>query len=123
MKKVALLSLLGIQLLYGSYPSVETPPKLEAFIKENIGLENFFDGKNINANEISVKKIKDFTYFSFYIYKSVSMTTGIYFDKNNKTHHLRLKKQKYLLTVLLQDEDNKDTGLKNSTVTFLFTRN
>jgi hypothetical protein len=100
----------------------QTPPNLEAFILRNIGLEEFFNGKNIDAKEILVKKIKDFTYFSFDIFKTVSMTTGITFDQNNKAHHLLLGKQKYSLTLRLEEVSNADTGLKNSVIIFVFTK-
>lgn len=121
-RAIFFLLLIGGQFSYAAYIVEQTPPKLEAFIKKNIGLENFFDGKNINSNEIVVKKTKDFTYFSFYIYKSVSMSIGVVFDKNNKLHHLQLGKQKYALTLALEEDTNPSTGLKNSTVIFLFKR-
>ena len=99
---------------------LETPPKLRAFIDKNIGIENFFKGANGDKNEITVKKTKDWSYYSFDLYKSVEMGIGVKIDKNNTAGRLRLDGQNYTLLILHKTVDGEFDGQKKSTVIFLF---
>jgi len=99
---------------------LETPPKLRAFIDKNIGIENFFKGANGDKNEITVKKTKDWSYYSFDLYKTVEMGIGVKIDKNNTAGRLRLDGQNYTLSILHETVDGEFDGQKKSTVIFLF---
>lgn len=121
MKKLTIALLLLFPLLgVASSRPMETPPKLERFIAKNIGSENFFQGKNSTVSEIEVRKNKDFTYYSFDMYKSVSMSTGVMFAPGHLLHHLRRGEQTYTLALSFETRVNPVTGLNNSIIVFTF---
>jgi len=123
MKKwMAYLLLIVPFLLTASPIIVKTPPKLETFILENIGSENFFKGTNKTATNIEIRKNKDSVYYPFDLYKSVSMGLGVPFDTAHTTHHYRLDQQNYSLTLRLETAHNPITHLKNSVVVLIFTQ-
>ncbi len=123
MKKwMACLLLIVPFLLTASPIIVKTPPKLETFILENIGSENFFQGINKAATSIEIRKNKDSVYYPFDLYKSVSMGLGAPFDTAHITHYYRLGQQNYTLTLRLETAHNPITNFKNSVVVLIFTK-
>ncbi|MDO9207971.1 MAG: hypothetical protein Q7T91_06935 [Sulfuricurvum sp.] len=108
-------------LLTASPISVQTPPNLERFILENIGAENFFQGKNKAVKSIAVRKNKDSFYYPFDLYKSVGMATGVAFDSAHTTHYYHRDNQNYMLTLRLETAHNPTTQLRNSIVVLIFT--
>ncbi|MGZ8548491.1 MAG: hypothetical protein ACXWVX_04340 [Sulfuricurvum sp.] len=108
-------------LLTASPINFQTPSKLERFILENIGEENFFKGKNEAVKNIEVRKNKDFFYYPFDLYKSVGMGVGVPFDAANTTHYYHYNGQNYTLSLYLETAYNPTTKLKNSIVVLIFT--
>lgn len=108
-------------LLTASPISIQTPPKLERFILENIGAENFFQGKNKAVKNIAVRKNKDSFYYPFDLYKSVGMGVGVPFDTAHTIHYYHYDNRHYTLTLRLETAHNPTTKLKNSIVVLIFT--
>jgi len=123
MKKWTACLLLIVPFLLTASPIiVKTPPKLETFILENIGSENFFQGTNKAVKSIEIRKNKDSLYYPFDLYKSVSMGLGVPFDSAHTTHHYRLDQQNYYLTLRLETAHNSTTNFKNSIIILIFTQ-
>lgn len=121
MRKFTITLLLLLPFLSFAAPrSIETPPKLERFIAKHIGTENFFQGKNSAAAKMEVRVIKDFTYYSFDLYKSVSMSTGIVFAPGHLLHHLHRGRKNYTLDLSFETRINPVTDLNNTIIIFTF---
>lgn len=100
----------------------DTPPKLRAFIETNIGVKNFFMGSNADKSEIVVRKAKDWSYYSFDLYKSIEMSIGVRPEKGGRAKHLRLDGQSYTLRIIHETVTDGVSGAKTSAVVFLFTK-
>lgn len=98
----------------------DTPPKLRGFIEANIGTKNFFKGQNGDKSEITVKKEKEWSYYSFDLYKTIGMSLGISINKDKPTKNLTLDGQGYILQILPENTISESSGSKKSTVVFLF---
>lgn len=108
-------------ILFALSDTADTPPKLERLILRQIGSDHFFQGKNRGASTIEVRIVKDFAYYSFDLYKSVSMSTGLAFDPAHRTHRLRRGGETYLLSVSFDRVINPHTSLENSIIVLTFT--
>lgn len=116
MRKLVLL-LVCIAVFAGD---MQTPVKLKMFIENNIGIDNFFKGKNEAQQEIIVKKSKEWSYYTFDLYKSIEMSTDVPFSQKHPTQNLRLNGQSYTLTIYFETVQNQLTGSKKSVIVYIF---